>query len=154
MIPKSSILETRFFENKLFWNMKIVITIFMIKNFLILNFIGKNDKIGLMVDNKFYTHIFDQKHNNEQLVPTILNLIKKYKANINSNFSILVNSGPGSFSSLRVSLAVAKGMKISKKINLFGFKNEDLGQFGPANIELLIRKKLIQKNLIKPLYIS
>ena len=154
MIPKSSMLETRFFENKLFWNVKIVITIFMIKNFLILNFIGKNDKIGLMVDNKFYTHIFDQKHNNEQLVSSILNLIKKYKANINSNFSILVNSGPGSFSSLRVSLAVAKGMKISKKINLFGFKNEDLGQFSLANIELLIRKKLIQKNLIKPLYIS
>ena len=134
--------------------MKIVITIFMIKNFLILNFIGKNDKIGLMVDNKFYTHIFDQKHNNEQLVSSILNLIKKYKANINSNFSILVNSGPGSFSSLRVSLAVAKGMKISKKISLYVYKNSDLEQFDLANIELLIGKDLIQNELIKPIYLS
>ena len=73
---------------------------------------------------------------------------------MNDNFSILVNNGPGSFSSIRVSLAVAKGIKISKKIKLFGFKNSDLGQFSLANIELLIKKKLVQKNLIKPIYLS
>ena len=127
----------------------------MIKDFLILNCIGDNDKIGLKFGNKFYIHDFDQKINKkDQLVLSILNLIKKYKVNINENFSILVNSGPGSFSSIRVSLAVAKGIKISKKINLFSFKNSDLGQFNLANIELLIKKNLIQKNLIKPLYIS
>jgi uncharacterized phage-like protein YoqJ len=49
---------------------------------------------------------------------------------------------------------VAKGIKISKKINLYGYKNSDLGQFNLANIELLIKKNLLQKNLIKPLYIS
>ncbi len=108
-----------------------------------------------MVENKFYIHDFDRKVSNyDLLVLNILNLIKKYKVNINKNFSILVNNGPGSFSSLRVSLAVAKGIKISKKINLFGFKNTDLGQFSLANIELLIKKNSLQKNLIKPLYLS
>ena len=126
----------------------------MIKNFLILNCIGVNNKIGLKVNNKFYIHSFDFKSNNDQLVMNILNLIKKHKVKINNNFSILVNSGPGSFSSLRSSIAVAKGIKISKNINLFGFRNTDLGQFCLANIELLIKKNLIQKNLIKPLYIS
>ena len=127
----------------------------MIKNFLIFNCIGDNDKIGLKFGEKFYVHDFDQKVNkNDQLVSSILNLIKKHKVNISENFSILVNSGPGSFSSIRVSLAVAKGIKISKKINLFGFKNSDLGQFNLANIELLIKKGLIQKNLIKPVYLS
>ena len=127
----------------------------MIKDFLILNCIGDNDKIGIKFGNKFYVHDFDQKINKkDQLVLSILNLIKKHKVNISDNFSVLVNSGPGSFSSIRVSLAVAKGIKISKKINLFGFKNSDLGQFNLANIELLIKKNLIQKNLIKPLYIS
>ncbi len=127
----------------------------MIKDFLIFNCIGYNDKIGLKLGNKFYVHDFDQKVNkNDQLVSSILNLIKKHKVNISKDFSILVNSGPGSFSSIRVSLAVAKGIKISKKIKLFGFKNSDLGQFNLVNIELLIKKNLIQKNLIKPLYIS
>ena len=127
----------------------------MIKDFLILNCIGNNDKIGLKLGNKFYIQNFDQKNiKNDQLVSSILNLIKKYKVNINDNFSVLVNSGPGSFSSIRVSLAVAKGIKISKKINIFGYKNSDLGQFNRANIELLIKKDLIEKNLIKPSYIS
>jgi len=127
----------------------------MIKNFLILNCIGKNDKIGIKINDRFYIHDFDKKvNNNDQLVLSILNLVKKHKVNINNNFSILVNNGPGSFSSIRVSIAVAKGMKISKKINLYGYINADLGQFNLINIELLIKKNLVQKNLIKPLYIS
>tara|TARA_B100000767_G_scaffold113000_1_gene107861 strand:- start:192 stop:575 length:384 start_codon:yes stop_codon:yes gene_type:complete len=127
----------------------------MIKNFLILNCIGKDDKIGLKINNNFFIHYFDQKiKNNDQLVLNILNLIKKHKVNFNNNFSILVNNGPGSFSTIRVSLAVAKGIKISKKINLFGFKNSDLGHFSLKNIEVLINKNLLKKNLIKPLYSS
>ena len=120
----------------------------------IFNFIGKENLIGLRVDNNFYIHDFDKKTDNDQLVLSVLNMIKKYKVNIDDNFSVLVNSGPGSFSSLRTSLAVAKGIKISKKVNLFGYKNSDLGQFSPANIEVLIKKKLLQKNLIKPIYLS
>ena len=127
----------------------------MIKDFLIINCIGKDDKIGLKLNNKFYIHDFDQKVNkNDQLVTNIFNLIKKHKVIIDSNFSILVNEGPGSFSSTRASIAVAKGIKISNKINLFGYKNSDLGQFNLVNIELLIKKKLVQKNLIKPIYLS
>ena len=127
----------------------------MINNFLILNCIGQDNKIGLKVDNNFYVHALDQKiNNNDQLVASILNLMKKHKVNFNNSFSILVNNGPGSFSSIRTSLAVAKGIKIAKKIKLFGYKDKDLTQFNLNNIELLIKKKLLQKNLIKPLYIS
>ena len=127
----------------------------MIKDFLIINCIGKNDKIGLKVNENFFIHVFNSKtKKRDHLVIDVLNLIKKYKINLTSSFSILINSGPGSFSSLRISLAIAKGIRISKKIKLFGFKDSDLGQFSLANIELLIKKKLLQKNLIKPLYIS
>ena len=126
----------------------------MIKDFLILNFIGKENKIGLRVKNSFYIHDFDKKTDNDQLVLSVLNMIKKHKVNIDMNFSVLVNIGPGSFSSLRSSLAVAKGIKISKKINLFGYKNSDLSQFNVENIDLLIKKNLVQKNLINPIYLS
>jgi tRNA A37 threonylcarbamoyladenosine modification protein TsaB len=127
----------------------------MIKNFLIISCIGKNDKIGLKVNDNFFIHEFNSKSkNNDQLVISILNLVKKHKVNFNSDFSILVNFGPGSFSSMRVSLAVAKGIKLSKKTTIYGFKDSDLGQFNPANIDLLIKKNLVQKNLIKPSYLS
>jgi len=143
------------FEYELFWKHKIAIKEEMIKDFIILNCIGKNDKIGLKVNNNFFIHHVDQKiKNNDQLVISILNLIKKHKVNFDKNFSILVNNGPGSFSSIRVSLAVAKGIKISKNIKIFGFKNSDLPQFSLANIEVLIKKNLLEINLIKPLYSS
>ena len=48
----------------------------MIKDFLILSCIGKNDKIGLRVNNKFYIHDLQKKiNNNDQLVLSILNLV-------------------------------------------------------------------------------
>ena len=127
----------------------------MIKDFIILNCIGKDDKIGLRINENFYIHELDFKvNNNDQLVSNILNLIKKYKVNIDNEFSIIVNIGPGSFSAIRTSISVAKGIKISKNINLYGFKNSDLKQFDLANIELLISKNLIQNKLIKPIYLS
>ena len=127
----------------------------MVKDFLIINCTGKNDKVGLKINNNFFVHDFQTKiQNNEILVSTILNLTKKHKANINKDFTVLVNNGPGSFSTIRVALAVAKGIKISNNVNLFGFKNEDLLQFSLENIEVLINKNLIEKKLIKPLYFS
>ena len=127
----------------------------MIKDFLIISCTGKNDKIGLRVDNNFFIQDFQTKiKNNDLLVSTILKLTNKHKVNINSHFSVLVNSGPGSFSSLRVALSVAKGIRISNNAKLFGFKNSDLPQFNLENIEILISKNLIEKKLIKPLYLS
>ena len=126
----------------------------MIKNFIILSFIGKDNKIGLKINKEFYVHSFEKKIDNDQLVCNILNFLKKYKINIDANFSIIVNNGPGSFSSLRTSLALAKGIKISKNVNIYGYKNTDLGAFDPTNIDLLIKKNLIRKNLIKPIYLS
>ena len=127
----------------------------MIKDFLIINCTGKNDKIGLKVNNNFFIHNFQTKiKNNEILVSTILNLINKHKANVDKNFSILINNGPGSFSTIRVALSIAKGIKISNNVKLFGFKNDDLPQFNLENIEVLINKSLIEKKLIKPLYLS
>ena len=127
----------------------------MIKDFLIISFTGKNDKIGLKINNNFFIHDFQTKiQNNEILVSTILNFTKKHKVNISEQFTILVNMGPGRFSSIRIALSVVKGIKISTKANIFGFKNSNLLQFNLANIEVLLNKNLIQNKLIKPLYLS
>ena len=127
----------------------------MVKNFLIINCTGQNDKVGLKTNNNFFIHNFQNNiQKNEILVSSILNLVKKHKVNIDKNFSVIVNIGPGSFSTIRVALAVAKGISISQKAKLFGYKNINLRQFNLVNIELLISKNLIEKNLIKPLYIS
>ena len=127
----------------------------MVKDFLIINFTGKNDSIGLRVNSNFFIKKFQTNiKNNELIVNNIIDFIKKKNAKIDNNFSVIVNIGPGSFSGIRISLAIAKGIKISKGAKLYGYKNSDLVKFDLKNIELLIKKNLIENNLIKPVYLS
>jgi len=128
----------------------------MIKDFLIINFTGKNNSIGLRVNNNFFLKKLQTniRNNNESFVNNISEFIEQRKANIDKNFSIIVNIGPGSFSGIRISLAVAKGIKISKGAKLYGYKDSDLAVFNLKNIELLIQSNLIENNLIKPIYLS
>ena len=127
----------------------------MIRDFLIINFTGKNDSIGLRVNNNFFVKkIQTNIRNNGLLVNNIFDLIKEKKAKVDKNFSVIVNIGPGSFSGIRISLAVAKGIKISKGAKLYGYKDSDLAAFNLKNIELLIKNNLIENNLIKPVYLS
>ena len=127
----------------------------MIRDFLIINFTGKNDSIGLRVNSNFFVKKLQTNiRNNGLLVNNIFDLIKEKKANIDKNFSIIVNIGPGSFSGIRISLAIAKGIKIVKGTKIYGYKNSHLAEFNLRNIELLIQKNLIENNLIKPVYLS
>ena len=125
----------------------------MINNFLIIKCIGNNDKLGLRINKEFFIHELEHG-NNEKLVSTILNVLNSYSVQLDENFTVIVNQGPGSFSSIRISLSVARGLEISKKVKIFGYKNEDLKEFNQENIEKLLINKLIEKNLIKPIYLS
>ena len=127
----------------------------MINNFLIINCIGKDDKLGLRINKDFFIHkLNNAKNNNDKLVFEIINFLKSHNAKIDDNFSVIVNQGPGSFSGIRISLAVAKGLEISKKVQLYGYNNEDLREFNQENINKLLKSKLSEKKLIKPIYLS
>ena len=127
----------------------------MINNCLIINCIGKDDKLGLRINKDFFIHkLKNVKNNNDKLVLEVINFLKTHKAKIDNNFSVIVNQGPGSFSGIRISLAVAKGLEISKKIQLYGYNNEDLREFNQENINKLLKSKLSEKKLIKPIYLS
>ena len=124
----------------------------MIKNFLIIKFIGKDDKLGLRINKDFFVYNFQKK--NERLVSVIYKFLKSHSIKLDKNFSVIVNQGPGSFSGIRVSLAIDKVLQISKKIKIFGYKNTDLKQFDRENIEKLLNEKIFEKKLIKPIYLS
>ena len=62
----------------------------------------------------------------KNLVLEILNFLKRHNVILDKNFSVIVNQGPGSFSGIRISLSIAKGLEISKKVKLFGFRDTDL----------------------------
>ena len=124
-----------------------------IKNFLVINFTGKNDCLAIKFNDNFFIEKFQDKVNNsDNLLENILNFLKKKDIKIDKNFSVLVNQGPGSYTSLRVSIAVAKGIQLAKEIKIFGFKNDQISVFNLKNIEILIKSKSLENKLIKPFY--
>ena len=153
--PKSSklkLLEADIFD---WFKSKVIIKTNMINDFLIISCIGKNDKLALRINKDFFIHNFNnKKKGNDSLANEINNFLSLHKARLDDNFTVIINQGPGSFSGTRISIAVAKGLEISKKVKLFGYKNEDLKVFDQENIEKLLMKNLIEKKLIKPIYLS
>tara|TARA_B110000285_G_scaffold214509_1_gene259937 strand:- start:765 stop:1373 length:609 start_codon:yes stop_codon:yes gene_type:complete len=96
----------------------------MIKDFLIIDCTGKNDSITLRSNNKFFIKKLQTNlTKNEILVLEIVDFIKKHNIELNNTFSIFINSGPGSFSGIRISLAVGKGIQLVKGTNIYSYNN-------------------------------
>ena len=124
-------------------------------NFLAID--GASDKIYFFshFNNNSYNQSFESSKNNyEKFSILLFDFLNQNNINI-SNFSYLfVNQGPGSFSAIRTSIAVAKGLSITNKLNLYGFSSNDLNNMDYTNVVSLYKKGRLTKNLIKPLYIS
>jgi len=72
--------------------------------------------------NKTFSKILQSdKSNNDLLMKQILDFFKEKNLKFDDISRIFVNQGPGNFSGLRGSLAVAKGVSLAKNLDLFGY---------------------------------
>jgi len=69
----------------------------------------------------FITVLQSDKSNNDLLMKHILDFFEENNLNFDDISQIFVNQGPGNFSGLRGSLSTAKGVSLSKNLNLFGY---------------------------------
>ena len=123
-------------------------------NFLIID--GASDKICFFshFNNNSYSKSFESSKNNYDKFSILLfDFLKQNCINLAKLTHLFVNQGPGSFSGIRTSIAVAKGLSITNKLSLYGFNSYDLKDMNYLNIILLYEKGQLIKNLIKPLYI-
>ena len=124
-------------------------------NFLLID--GATDKICFFshYNNYPYNKSFESSKNNyEKFSILLFGFLNQNNINLSKISHLFVNQGPGSFSGIRTSIAVAKGLTITNKINLYGFSSNDLKDMDYMNVVSLYEKGGLTKNLIKPLYIS
>ena len=91
-------------------------------DFLVID--SSTDIISLFikVKNKTFNKVLQShKLNSDLLMKHILDFFKINNLELSLISKIFVNQGPGNFSGLRGSLAVAKGISLAKKIDLFGY---------------------------------
>ena len=114
-----------------------------------------NDKIFLIIiaDNKSYTSEFSNNRENfDKLVILVVKFLENHQLNIKNLNNIFVNQGPGKFSGIRASLAIAKALSFANKIDLYGFSSDQVIDQNYVEIIELFNKGLLNKNLIKPQY--
>ncbi len=116
-----------------------------------------NEKIVFVIitDEQSYTtsHI-NSRENFDNFTKLLLKFLKKIKIKISDISKIFVNSGPGKFTSLRISLSIAKALSLANYINLIGFQSSDIINKDYKYLIKLDKKKLKNKGLIKPIYSS
>ena len=116
-----------------------------------------NEKIvfAIVAGNKSYTTSHpNSRENFDKFMKLILDFLTKKKIKIVDISRIFVNLGPGKFTTLRISLSVAKAISLSNKSDLIGFKSKDLVNKNYKNLIKIEKKKFSIKGLIKPVYSS
>ena len=112
-----------------------------------------NEKIvfAIIAGKQSYTsRLINSRENFDKFMNLLLNFINKKKFKISDIDRIFVNLGPGKFTSLRISLSVAKAISLANKAILVGFKSKDLLNKNYKNLTKLNKNK----SLIKPVYSS
>ena len=124
-------------------------------NFLVID--GAQDKINFFSNfnnNSYHKTIKASKNNNEKFSIEIFKFFNENSIKLGQLNNIFVNQGPGKFSGIRTSIAVAKALSITNNLNLYGFNFNDLKDMNYKNVVDLYEKGVLTKNLINPVYSS
>jgi len=91
-------------------------------NFLSIDCSTDIGSLFVKTKNKTFSQVLQSdKLSNDLLMKQILDFFKENNIKFGDISNIFVNQGPGNFSGLRGSLAIAKGVSLAKNLNLFGY---------------------------------
>ena len=124
----------------------------VIMNFLSIDCSTEISSLFVKFENKTFSKVLQSdKFINDLMVDYILDFVKENHLKFEYLDHIFINQGPGSFSRLRSSLAMAKGISLSKKIKLYGYDTFiwACGKFYNKNNIIIGMIKVREKYFIK-----
>lgn len=109
--------------------------------------------LKIISNKESYTKVYlNSRENFDKFGLILFNFLKSNKLKIHEITNIFVNIGPGNFSGIRASVSACKALSISQKINLYGFTSSQINNTNYNKLLDLLRKEVLIKNLIKPIY--
>ncbi len=97
----------------------------------------------------YNTSYINSRENFDKFMNHLLAFFKKNKIKLKDIEKIFVNLGPGKLSNIRISIAIAKAIALSKNISLYGFNSKDFDGKDYKKLIKLEKKNLLNKDLIK-----
>ena len=98
----------------------------------------------------YNTSYINSRENFDKFMDFLLNFFKKNKIELKDIEKIFVNEGPGKLSNIRISIAIAKAIALSKNISLYGFNSKDFDGKDYKKLIKLEKNNQLNKDLIKP----
>ena len=128
----------------------------------------KNTKKNLVIDaasekiifkiidqNKIYTNDYENSRKNfDKFAILLFNFLEKNTTSFDFVDKVLINLGPGKYSSIRTSISTFKALNLVYKFEIYGFCSKDVENCDYTRVLDLLKKGKLIKNLIKPLYLS
>ena len=132
--------------------LELVIKIKNMKN-LIIDATGDNILFKVITKKESYTsNHSNSRENFDKFVILLFEFLKENNTKLEDINNILINQGPGKYSSIRASIAIAKGLSIAKNINVYGFKKNQIEIEKYDKLFDLLQNGDLNQNLIKPIY--
>ena len=126
-----------------------------IKKYLIID--AANEKIIFKIidNNKTYTNEYENSRKNfDKFAILLFNFLSKKTISFDFIDKVLVNLGPGKYSSIRTSISTLKAINLIYKFKIYGFSSKHVENSDYSEVLDLLKKGKLIKNLIKPLYMS
>ena len=118
---------------------------------------GANENIFFLIITKSQSYTTthpNSRENFDRFITLLSNFLKINKTSFDELSKIFVNIGPGKLSGIKISISAAKAISLSKGIELYGFKADDIVEDKYEKLLEIDKKNFLINNLIKPLYSS
>ena len=134
--------------------LELVIKIKNMKN-LIIDATGDNILFKVITKKESYTsNHSNSRENFDKFVIFLFKFLEENNTKFEDINNIFINQGPGKYSSIRASIAIAKGLSIAKNINIYGFSKNQIDNGKYDKLFDLLQNGDLNQNLIKPIYIN
>ena len=111
---------------------------------IFLKFISSKEEYNINYDNS--------RENFDEIVKIIFNFIGKNNKSLSMIDNIFINQGPGKYTSIRSGISIVKALKISNKVNVYGYNSTQIINNNYDILLDLLKQGRLTKNFIQPKY--